>query len=214
MDLLTAMRPILPSEKARIIELYKSGKSFSYIAQALHMGRSKVSLLCDVYIEQGLMERLDHSGFTGKKNHERYESNLNAAYELYKAGKTPGEVGKALGLSTNTALLYARELINRGRIQREQVNKGMRFGYGPGVVAAPTLEPGKTVNCTKAINSKCVYGELSEPHMCRYCLVTGKARTIETVDGRPQTGFCPPEACDKFSRVSRNNPRLEGRSYA
>lgn len=48
----------------------------------------------------------------------------------------------------------------------------------------------KTVNCTKEVNSTCLYGTAYSYKMCRYLIETGKSRE------------CPFEACDKYIHCS------------
>lgn len=66
-----------------------------------------------------------------------------------------------------------------------------------------TLSDGETVKCTMTISKKCVYGKSQAGEQkCRYSLVTGKCRSV----GK---GGCSWKACNKFSRISKDNPRLE-----
>lgn len=62
----------------------------------------------------------------------------------------------------------------------------------------PTLPKGKTVNCTLAVSRTCVYGcsrHNNYSNLCNYMLCTNKIRE------------CDPDKCDRYSKISEDNPR-------
>lgn len=65
-----------------------------------------------------------------------------------------------------------------------------------------TLEEGQTVRCTMRISKTCVYGKSQAGEQkCRYSLVTGHCRSV----GK---NGCSWKTCTKYSKISKDNPRL------
>lgn len=73
------------------------------------------------------------------------------------------------------------------------------------VKVAPTLAEGESIKCTAHVSDMCVYGRRKrQEERCRYFFITGELRTYSMVDGFKN----PCKACTCFSKVSKDNPKL------
>lgn len=130
------------------------------------------------------------------------EEAKNEMLELFKKGATNRQVSDKTGYSINIVYYWRNKFETLGYdIPKSEVAPVQRKKRKEIKIVReypPIPEGVKVVNCTPRISRTCIYGfeqASSESMCCQYSLCENQSRP------------CPPEACWKYSRVSRQNPR-------
>ena len=100
-----------PEFDKEVIRLRKQGDTIKQIAEKLHAGQARVTGTINRLIEKGELEE----EYTSLKNIRR-EKRKQRVFELAKEGKTVREIGKILNIPLGSVYLNMRELIQEGRI--------------------------------------------------------------------------------------------------
>ena len=126
--------------------------------------------------------------------------------DLYVKGYYEFEIVNMIGCSRTTVDVYVKEGLKNGTIKERHPRleygttrqRSWNRNYMP-CTQAPEKPEGITVKCTKSISKSCVYGcmrsQTASTNLCNYILIEGHMRG------------CPPEACTKYSKVKKGNPK-------
>lgn len=186
-------------------KLYNDGCSQYLIAETMGIGRKSVFRALKKLFASGELQDRGRATRTVVKQYKarkKSEEKIPLIIAMYNDNKSFTEIGDALGIAESNISRWVKILIENGTIEkRENIRKSkepkpVKFKKDK-KLAETTLKHGKTVVCTKEVSKTCVYGCLDEKAgLCRYLLCVGHSRG------------CSPRECNKYSRISKDNPRI------
>lgn len=187
-------------------KLYNDGCSQYLIAETMGIGRKSVFRALKKLFASGELQDRGRATRTVVKQYKarkKSEEKIPLIIAMYNDNKSFTEIGDALGIAESNISRWVKILIENGTIEkRENIRKRKepkpeKFKKEKKIVES-TLAKGETVECTEAVSQTCIYGcENSSAGLCRYSLCMHHLRG------------CSHKACDKYSKISRDNPRLK-----
>lgn len=205
---------VTDEQRLKVISLYNNSYSISEIARRLEWDRKFTTRYIDGLISiKDLKQRSTNPMRTQLKTEKVHTSKtiekMEVIQKLWNQGIKQKDIATHIGMSlrnTNRLIgkMKAEGLLPERHIKREkeEAPKAM-VEVKAKRVAPPTLAKGETINCTPAVARTCVYGGRSlDNGLCRYSAVTDKCRSVGA-------GACKFSACDKYSKISKDNPRLK-----
>lgn len=216
-------------ELQKLYDLYNDKVAYSEIASQLGHSRDWVRLRVQKGVDNGTLKvREKRVGLAANNSvAKRTEMRYALICDYYRNGYLLDEIATEMNLSGSSVQEYINNARKRGDIvgaydperkkavearhpgalgkKATSLSTGRLFNKNKPVTVKSTLDEGKTVKCDCNVSRTCVYGVPSVGPMgikCRYALITNKCRSVGP-DG------CKHSACTKYSKITKDNPRLE-----
>jgi len=203
------------TEVAEILIMYERSVPQVRISSELGISRDRVRRVIKKALADGTVKKTKIKPDTGKKG---VQSQLRYAMicDLYRDGYLLTEIAKALSITATSVQQYVNKAMKRDDIPRayskerrnavrrhqDKLGEGRTFKARGRTFVPSTLSPGETVRCNASVSAKCVYGSTSSSSgLCRFSECTWFCRSVG-----PEG--CSYKACTRFSRISKDNPKL------